>query len=101
MHQLACGINSKYAKAWNHLGFAYYNKEMYDRAKELLKKSIELDPNDLIVWYNLAQLFVSMNRLDNALDLLNHCLEIDPNFQKAKDLSQVIIKKKEEKKTED
>jgi hypothetical protein len=40
-----------------------------------------------------------MKRLDNALDLLDHCLEIDPNFQKAKDLRQVIIKKKEEKKT--
>ena len=79
----------------------YLTIKKFQRQKELLKKSIELDPNDLIVWYNLARLFVDVKRLDNALDLLDHCLEIDPNFQKAKDLRQVIIKKKEEKKTKD
>ena len=42
-----------------------------------------------------------MERFDNALDICTQCLEIDSNFEDAKNLHQEILKKKEEKKSEE
>ncbi|MCK4401430.1 DUF3857 domain-containing protein [bacterium] len=51
-----------------------------NKRRELLEKTIELDPDFTIAFYQLAKYYLNANNLTKALPLVNKCLDINPSF---------------------
>ena len=62
----------------------YRNLKQYDKAKELLERSIALDSTDKTTYYNYGNLLVDMNEKDKAMQMYKKALKIDPDFKEAK-----------------
>ena len=72
------------------LGSVYYNDAMKMGAKrpvdaqKLLKKAIEVDPNNSDYWYNLGGVSYTIGDFEKARDAWTKTLLLDPNNQEAK-----------------
>jgi tetratricopeptide (TPR) repeat protein len=99
------------AKKYNNKGLKYEKQGNYELAEKYYKKSIELNPNDFIVWYNLGNMYfgkgilyrlIYNNRKEygyNCIKKANECydksLEIYYNGEKIdkKSLKNILISK--------
>lgn len=54
-----------------------------NKRRDLLEKTIKLDPNFTIAFYQLAKYYLNANNLTKALPLVNKCLDINPSFLSA------------------
>jgi tetratricopeptide (TPR) repeat protein len=70
----------------NILGLVYYSQKQYDRAKELMKQSMNLSKYDLIVQRNAVLVFMNIKAYSLALKAVNNYLELDPANQEYKKL---------------
>ncbi len=51
-----------------------------NKRRELLEKTIKLDPDFTIAFYQLAEYYLNANNLTKALHIINKCLDINPSF---------------------
>ncbi|MFH1903903.1 MAG: DUF3857 domain-containing protein [bacterium] len=63
---------------YNYLGANLAHQP--NKRRELLEKTIKLDPNFTIAFYQLAKYYLNANNLTKALDIVNKCLDINPSF---------------------
>lgn len=60
-------------------GKTYYNNEEYDKAIEIFKKAIELNPNEYLNWQWLGRSYYERYDEENALNSLLKAVELNPN----------------------
>jgi len=51
-----------------------------NKRREMLEKTIKLDPDFTIAFYQLAKYYLNANNLTKALHIINKCLEINSSF---------------------
>ena len=60
-------------------GKTYCNNEEYDKAIEIFKKAVELNPNDYANWYNLGILYRDNEQYEDAIKSLLKATELNSN----------------------
>jgi len=71
-------IDPDYYPIYNQRGLIYQYKGDLKKAEAAFKKALELEPNDPVVHYNLAQVYLSQGKLDEALEMLERGVALDP-----------------------
>ena len=61
-----------------NLGWAYYNKKVYDKAQYYLEEALDLKPDFFIAQLNLGRTFLATGRLHDALALFEKAAEVNP-----------------------
>ncbi|MCK5595418.1 hypothetical protein KAI19_04500, partial [bacterium] len=51
-----------------------------NKRRELLEKTIELDPDFTTAFYQLAEYYLNADNLTKALSLINKCIDMNPSF---------------------
>lgn len=62
----------------SNLGWVYFNREMYGRAKTYFEKSLEIRPNFLFAVHGLASIYIKTARYAMARNFLHHALVKNP-----------------------
>jgi len=70
------------ASIYSSLGELYMDKNDYEKAKEHFEKSIEIDPKDPALAYNVAEILFNSNNIDEAIKYYKICAEIKPEWHK-------------------
>ena len=65
------------------LGSILLNEHVFDKSIELLKKSLELKPDQVTALTNLAAALAKKDKLDEALDKINLAINMNPKFADA------------------
>ena len=60
------------------LGWYYMNAEEYDKAEEMYKKAIELNPKDDTGYTGLAWNYLHMGECDKAVEIFKKAIQINP-----------------------
>ncbi len=61
-----------------NLGWAYYNKRQYDKARQYLKKALELKPGFFVAQLNLGRTYLAIGRMNVARSLFEEAAENNP-----------------------
>ena len=77
--------NSGFTQAWINAGLIYDLKRNYGKAEEFLNNAKGLEPDNVVVVYNLGLIYAKTGRLPNAREYFRQALSIDPNFYPAKE----------------
>jgi tetratricopeptide (TPR) repeat protein len=64
----------------NLKGNEHYYKREYSEAIKWYDKSIELDPNNVIAWYNKGSVLDSLGKHEEAIEHYDKAIEINPNY---------------------
>ena len=68
----------------NAIASLYRKQKVYDKAKEHLEKSLELDENNAVTYYNYGNLLVDMDEKEKAKQMYQKALELDKTLTNAK-----------------
>jgi len=68
------------AAALNDEAIACVTDHQYQRAVDLLKRTIALQPNLFMAHYNLGRVYQMTDELDLAIESFKHALELNPEF---------------------
>lgn len=71
--------NNKNAELLYELAFCYEQSEKFDKAIDVNKRIIDIDPFAGEAWFNLGQLHFAMQEFTKALDCYEYALAIDEN----------------------
>ncbi|CAG8487256.1 1739_t:CDS:2 [Cetraspora pellucida] len=63
-------------------GNELYKKQKYNESLEKYLKAFEMNPNDLLVNSNCAQVYLKLGKLDEALEHAETCIRLDPQWAK-------------------
>ena len=72
------------AKLINNIGLCYYKLNRYEEAKEYYQKSVELDPNYEVPYYNLSLIYVKTGQIEEAIEMCEKALSINPDYEFAR-----------------
>lgn len=61
-----------------NLGWAYYNKGNYDKARQYLKKALELQPEFFIAQLNLGRTYLATGQVNAALTMFEAAAKLNP-----------------------
>ena len=61
-------------------GFVSFNLKDYNKAIDLWKKTIKIDPNFVSGFNNLGNAFLKIKKFEEAIKYLNKSLELKPDF---------------------
>lgn len=61
-----------------NLGWAYYNKIEYDKARHYLEKALELKPDFFVAQLNLGRTYLASGQLHTALSLFEEAAKVRP-----------------------
>ena len=73
-------LKERYNLQSDEISYSHCGLGQYEKWIEMIKHSIELDPDYTYAWYNLARVYLTIKKKDKALQSYNKALEIDPNF---------------------
>lgn len=77
-YQRAAEISPTFPKIWINLGFLQYDLTQYDEAIQSLKRSVELNPDDIEGYIGLGEIYRNgLNDYKNAEEILLKGLEVD------------------------
>lgn len=62
-----------------NMGWAYYNKKMYEKSKVCYQKALTYSPNYVKAMRGLAMTYTAMGKNEEAIDMLNKALKLAPN----------------------
>lgn len=62
-----------------NLGWAYYNKKMYEKSKTCYLKALSYAPNFMKAMRGLAMTYSAMGKNDMAIETLNKAIKLAPN----------------------
>lgn len=71
------------ANILNYLGLAYLQKPDLKKARKVLEKAVELDPQNAAFRANLAYAYLRSNKLDNAQSEAEKAIRIEPKLYMA------------------
>jgi tetratricopeptide (TPR) repeat protein len=71
------------AKTLATIGESYLKKEDLDSAQDYFKKSLDLDPQDEILAYNVGEIYFSHQKLDGAVEYFELASKIKPDWPDA------------------
>ncbi|CAG8669628.1 13955_t:CDS:2, partial [Racocetra fulgida] len=63
-------------------GNELYKKQKFNESLEKYLRAFEINPNDLLVNSNCAQVYLKLGKLDEALDHAETCIRLDPKWAK-------------------
>ena len=72
----------KNPQVFSNLAIIYASTNRFEPAISLLKKSINLYPNDINSYFNLGKIYKNLKQIKNSIDILEEGLKIDPNNSK-------------------
>jgi len=72
-------FNNQNAELLYELAFCYEQNENFDKAIDVNKRIIDLDPFANEAWFNLGQLYFARQDFSKALDCYDYALAIDEN----------------------
>jgi type IV pilus biogenesis/stability protein PilW len=61
-----------------NLGWAYYNKQDYDKARQYLKEALELQPEFFVAQLNLGRTYLATGQLHAALSMFESAARLNP-----------------------
>jgi tetratricopeptide (TPR) repeat protein len=76
----------------NTLGWVYYKKGLYDSAIAELRDAQEKTQDNAMINYHLGMAYYKADQKAKAKAVLERVLAIDPNFEKAREVRQVLEK---------
>ena len=71
------------AKEWKEKGNALVKEKKYKEALDCYSKSIEIDPNDPILYSNRSAMHLNLNEFDQALTDAEKAISLKPDYAKA------------------
>ena len=71
------------AKEWKEKGNALVKEKKYKEALDCYTKSIEIDPNDPILYSNRSAMHLNLNEFDQALADAEKAISLKPEYAKA------------------
>ena len=71
------------AKEWKEKGNALVKEKKYKEALDCYTKSIEIDPNDPILYSNRSAMHLNLNQFDQALTDAEKAISLKPEYAKA------------------
>ena len=71
------------AKSWKEKGNALVKEKKYKEALDCYTKSIEIDPNDPILYSNRSAMHLNLNEFDQALADAEKAISLKPEYAKA------------------
>lgn len=78
---------------FNEVAINLRKQKMYDDAIKNYKKAILVDPEDEVLYYNMARAFYEKGELEEALKYFKKSVEINPDFNEGKKAVAFIEKK--------
>ena len=78
---------------FNECAIDLRKQKMYDDAIRNYNKALEIDPNDEVLYYNLARAYFEKGEADNAIKSLEKAIKVNPDFAEAKKALEFIKKK--------
>ena len=75
---IACRIKPEAGEPYGILGFIALNEYEWEEARNLLEKSISLNPNYPLSVYNYGLYFILMANKEKAYEQLSRCITLDP-----------------------
>ena len=82
----------RHADAMNLLGIIVNEQGHPTQAIQLMRKSIELNPNEIGYRINLANVLRAVNQFEAALENINHVIRVNPNIADAHNNRGVILR---------
>ena len=70
------------AKEWKEKGNALVKEQKYQEALDCYTKSIEIDPNDPILYSNRAAMYNNLGKYEEAIKDADKAIELKPNYGK-------------------
>jgi tetratricopeptide (TPR) repeat protein len=68
---------------FNEFGIELRKKALYEDAISTYEKAVSIDPDDEVLYYNLARVYYDLKRTDEVRTNLGRALEIKPGFKEA------------------
>lgn len=87
----ALEIDTFYYSPLCHRGYAYFKKGFFKKAILDIKGSLELDSDNPLAWFYLAQVYFDQGMVHEALNACDQSLKIYPKYKKVLDLRDSII----------
>ncbi len=75
-------INSRNAGALNNIGNIHFLEGRYEEARDAYKMAIDLEPQDALIWVNLARCCQWLNLLSEARDCFKKAHALNPSVSK-------------------
>jgi tetratricopeptide (TPR) repeat protein len=82
-NNIAPGMNSLLAAAFNNLGMLSVEEGKYDQAISSFSKATEIDPRFTLAYNNRARAYIEKKDYDQAIRDLDKALEINPRYTAA------------------
>ncbi len=73
-----------------HRGYAYFKKGFFEKAISDIKGSLELDSENPLAWFYLAQIYLKVEKIYEALNACDKSLKIYPKYKEALELRKKI-----------
>ena len=77
---------------FNNLALAFNKVGRYNDAVALFERAMQYEPNDSLLFYNLAGVHYRHKRFDKALEAIEKSLEIKPDYKDAQEAKEKILK---------
>ena len=77
---------------FNNLALAFNKVGRYNDAVALFERAMQYEPNDSLLFYNLAGVHYRRKRFDKALEAIEKSLEIKPDYKDAQEAKEKILK---------
>ncbi|WP_300419751.1 tetratricopeptide repeat protein, partial [uncultured Pseudoalteromonas sp.] len=66
-------------QAYNSLGWTYYQKQLYDKAMQMFRISIKIQPNKSEARKGMGYVYCWLEKYDSAITMLEQCLALNPD----------------------
>lgn len=86
-------IEGKTALEWSNIGHEYAESGNFQKAIECFKKVVEIDPQDVEIWYELGVAYNKLKDKKHAKKCVETALELDPNYPEALNLLKELNEK--------
>lgn len=70
--------NSYKSSIMSNIGGLYYNYDMFDKALEYNLKSIEINPEFVDGYYNIARTYYKLGKFNESLEAIDHAITLNP-----------------------
>jgi len=81
-------LDSNHSNTLNDIGLLYWYTKNDEKAQYYLKKSLLLDPDDIIVLQNYALFLAYKKDISGTIEVLDRLIQVDPDnidvYEKAK-----------------
>lgn len=75
--------NKMASSIYSSLGGLYMDQNDFEKAKEYFEKSIDIDPSNHALSYNVAEILFNLNKIDEAIHYYKLAAKIKPDWPKS------------------